>query len=95
MAGQSVTIGMNLGLARFDSAGLDVGDVLRRADAALQRVRSDGAPFDDWFSPPEEGLKSNPLMPQTAPQLAEGLGTAERDLAYRDRLFAGGLSMFM
>lgn len=95
VGGQSVTIGMSLGLARFDSAGHDIGDVLRRADAALQRARSDGAPLGDWFSPRDEELQSNPLTPQTAPQLAEGRGAAERDLTYRDRLFTGGLSMFM
>ncbi|TFD29840.1 GGDEF domain-containing phosphodiesterase [Cryobacterium cryoconiti] len=88
--GQDCAIAVSMGLARIPRDG-PAGSLLHRADAALRQTRA-SRPAGLWWSlapdPPEAALHRHV---DTVAETTDA--PAARSL--RDRLFAGGLSMFM
>ena len=101
-AGEEISVAMSAGLVLSPRDGSDMRTLLRNADAALKLAKArDGGP-SAWWQLAKGTAGNTPAAgsPPAAPAFTAGNthgadGGGESMALYRERLFAGGLEMFM
>lgn len=95
--GTQVSVGFSMGVALCPRDGTDCATLLREADAALYQAKAGKGDRDQWWRSARPRQVPGTAPAQSVDRETQALETLTDDLAraYRDRLFGGGLRMYM
>lgn len=98
VSGEMISLTMSAGIACSPRDGIDMRTLLRGADAALNRAKARDGGTQAWWELAAEDAGAAPGSPAdagAAPRRPAAPDAAGLVASYKERLFAGGLEMFM
>ncbi|MBG6059272.1 diguanylate cyclase (GGDEF)-like protein/PAS domain S-box-containing protein [Cryobacterium sp. MP_M5] len=95
--GAPVSVGFSMGVALCPRDGTDCATLLREADAALYEAKAGKGDREKWWrsARPRQAPGTAPAQSVDRETRAQGTLTDDLARAYRERLFGGGLRMYM